>query len=66
VRTSGITLNRYPTGGFIAGAGLVSAVTPMAAIPAALAFQATAWDSTSHVAKGNTPRPLELPGGSTG
>ena len=69
VRRSSISLNRYPIGGFIAGSRrrMTAATTPMFAVPAALATQATAWDTASHVAKkGNDPRPLELPGGSTG
>ena len=60
VRRSGRSFNRYLLGGFVAGANAAKA--PMFDV---LAIQATAW-TTSHVAKGSTPRPLELPGGSTG
>jgi hypothetical protein len=68
VRYSDLSLKRYPVGGSVAARVRCSTVTnaPMFAAPTALAIQATGWDSASHVAKGNTPRPLELPGGSTG
>jgi hypothetical protein len=56
VQTSDRSLMPYPADGFVAGIPMFFA----------LATQATAWNSASHVAKGSTPRPLELPGGSTG
>ena len=48
---------RYPAGG-----SLTRSV--MFATPPAIAT--TAWLTAAHVAKGNHPRPLDLPGGSTG
>ena len=69
MRRSDCSLSRYLAEGSFAGTGRVNdrlGSIPMSAVPAVRAFQATAWDNASHVAKGNTPRPLDLPGGSTG
>jgi hypothetical protein len=68
VRRSDRSLNRYSLGGSVAGTRrrMFAVTAPMFAVPATFAIQATAWDTASHTAKGNTPRPLELPGGSTG
>jgi hypothetical protein len=58
MRTSYLVSERYGVAGSPAGISMFR-------IPGALA-QATAWDGATHVAKGNAPRPLDLPGGMTG
>jgi len=58
MRRCDLVSKRYPVAGSSAPIALFAA-------PAAFA-QAMAWDNATHVAKGNAPRPLDLPGGSTG
>ena len=72
MRSIRVSPDRYLRDGSVAGAGTGRGssgyrTAPTFGAAATVAKQSTTWDNGPHMAvDGNAPRPLDLPGGSTG